>query len=54
MTLTDALAAHGISHKPSRIIGKRDLTGASGNFIGTFDAFEGWEYLRSIGSAYAA
>lgn len=44
--LTEALAVVGITHRPSKIEGRRDWFNAAGDFIGDYDAVEGWEALK--------
>lgn len=46
-TLSQALEAAGIHHEPSKIEGKQDWFGPDGEFLGSFDAAEGWEALRA-------
>lgn len=46
--LTEALALIGIRHEPSTAPSKRDWFNAAGEKLGTYDAQEGWEKLRSI------
>ena len=44
----EALAIIGIKHEPSDIAGKRDWYTRSGEYIGAFDAHEGWAKLKQI------
>jgi len=45
-TLADALNVLGIKHVASNIAGKRDWYSATGEFIGSFDASEGWDAIK--------
>jgi hypothetical protein len=45
-TLGDALADYGYGHRLSKIEGKREVYRLSdGEVVGTFDAFEAWDFL---------
>lgn len=46
--LSEALAILEIQHEKSEVEGKRDWYTRSGEFIGSYDAFEGWEKLKQI------
>lgn len=52
--LTAALSLMGITHKPSAISGKRDWFADDGEFLGTFDAHDGWAKIRELGSQVEA
>lgn len=47
-TLSEALALIGIQHEKSDIEGKRDWYTRSGEYLGAYDAHEGWEKLKKI------
>lgn len=49
--LTEALARHGICHKPSRFPGMRELIGSDGTSLGDFDAHDGWIRVRALDAA---
>ncbi|MBZ9600706.1 hypothetical protein [Phyllobacterium chamaecytisi] len=46
--LSIALAILAIRHQPSRVEGKRDWFAKNGDYIGTYDAYEGWMMVRRI------
>jgi hypothetical protein len=52
--LTDALAVFGITHKPSKVEGKRDWYSPDGAFFGSYDAHDGWALVRDWNSAEGA
>ena len=49
-TLTEALAEIGVTHERGAVDGKRDLIAADVR-IGSFDAAEGWEFVRTASCA---
>lgn len=51
ITLSEALAVFGITHKPSSVNSKRDWFNASGEYIGTYEAYEGWVQISRIAAS---
>ena len=52
-TLNEALAARGLTHRPSRIFGKREIVNASGEIVLIADAAKAWDWLNETASEVA-
>lgn len=48
-TLTEALTSLGLSHKPSKVHGKKAIFNEeTGEELGNFSAFEGWDLVHKL------